>query len=172
MLLLESSKILKVCKNCTTDLTVSVSLDEPGRRRYAWSVVVVVYRLPWPLFVVVGSLIIPLLIHQPAWKRMCELPKLIVHWTRISMYIGYWTLKQLLLLYLHLASSSITPAGSVPKSRGWQCGAWTECKLYCLDFSMRLFCFVQAKTLCMYGCVYLFAALVLVYVDVMVVSSA
>ena len=23
---------------------------------------------------------------------MCELPKLIVHWTRISMYIGYWTL--------------------------------------------------------------------------------
>ena len=39
-------------------------------------------------------------------------------------------------------------------------------------FSVRLFCFVQAKTLCRYGCMYFFAALVLVYVDVMVMSSA
>ena len=38
-------------------------------------------------------------------------------------------------------------------------------------FSVRLFCFVQAKTLCRYGCMYL-AALVLVCVDVMVMSSA
>ena len=37
-------------------------------------------------------------------------------------------------------------------------------------FSMRLFCFVQAKTFCRYGCIYLLAALVLVCVDVM--SSA
>ena len=37
-------------------------------------------------------------------------------------------------------------------------------------FSMRLFCFVQAKTLCRYGCMYFLAALVLV--DVMVMSSA
>ena len=37
-------------------------------------------------------------------------------------------------------------------------------------FSMRLFCFVQAKTLCMYGCKYFLAALVLECVDVM--SSA
>ena len=29
-------------------------------------------------------------------------------------------------------------------------------------FSMRLFCFVQAKTLCRYGCIYFLAALVLV----------
>ena len=29
-------------------------------------------------------------------------------------------------------------------------------------FSVRLFCFVQAKTLCMYGCMYFLAALVLV----------
>ena len=35
-------------------------------------------------------------------------------------------------------------------------------------FSVRLFCFVQAKTLCMYGCMYLLAALVIVCVDVMV----
>ena len=37
-------------------------------------------------------------------------------------------------------------------------------------FSMRLFCFVQANTLCRYGCncMYFFAALVLVCVDVMV----
>ena len=38
-------------------------------------------------------------------------------------------------------------------------------------FSMRLFCFVQAKTLCRYGCMYRLDALVLVYVDVMVMSS-
>ena len=38
--------------------------------------------------------------------------------------------------------------------------------------SVRLFCFVQAKTVCMYGCMYFLAALVLVCVDVMVMSSA
>ena len=37
-------------------------------------------------------------------------------------------------------------------------------------FSMRLFCFVRAKYLCRYGCIYLLAALVLVCV--MVMSSA
>ena len=39
-------------------------------------------------------------------------------------------------------------------------------------FSKRLFGFVQAKTLCMYGCMYFLAALVLVCVDVIVMSSA
>ena len=39
-------------------------------------------------------------------------------------------------------------------------------------FSMRLFCFVHAKALCRYCCIYFLAALVLVYVDVMVMSSA
>ena len=38
--------------------------------------------------------------------------------------------------------------------------------------SMRLFCLVQAKYLCMYGCMYFLAVLVLVCVDVMVMSSA
>ena len=38
--------------------------------------------------------------------------------------------------------------------------------------SMRLFCIVQAKTLCRYGCIYFLAALVRVCVDVMVMSSA
>ena len=38
-------------------------------------------------------------------------------------------------------------------------------------FSVRLFCFAQAKTLCRYGCMYFMAALVLVCVDVMVMSS-
>ena len=37
-------------------------------------------------------------------------------------------------------------------------------------FSKRLFCFVQAKTLCRYGCMYFLAALV--RVDVIVMSSA
>ena len=39
-------------------------------------------------------------------------------------------------------------------------------------FSRRLFCFVQANTLCRYGCVYFLAAIVLVCVDVIVMSSA
>ena len=38
--------------------------------------------------------------------------------------------------------------------------------------SVRLVCFVQAKTLCRYGCMYFLAVLVLVCVDVMVMSSA
>ena len=39
-------------------------------------------------------------------------------------------------------------------------------------FSKWLFCFVQAKTLCWYGCMYFLAALLLVCVDVIVMSSA
>ena len=39
-------------------------------------------------------------------------------------------------------------------------------------FSKRVFCFVLAKTLCRYGCMYFLAALVLVCVDVFVMSSA
>ena len=39
-------------------------------------------------------------------------------------------------------------------------------------FSKRLFCFVQAKTLCRSGCIYFLVALVLVCVDVIVMSSA
>ena len=37
-------------------------------------------------------------------------------------------------------------------------------------FSIKLFCFVQAATLCRYGCIYFLAALVFVSVDMMVVS--
>ena len=39
-------------------------------------------------------------------------------------------------------------------------------------FSVRLFCCVQEKTLCRYGCMYLLAALVLLGVNVMVMSFA
>ena len=38
--------------------------------------------------------------------------------------------------------------------------------------SVRLVCFVQANTVCMYGCMYFLAVLVLVCLDVMVMSSA
>ena len=38
-------------------------------------------------------------------------------------------------------------------------------------FSVRLFCFVQAKSFCRYGCMYFLTALVLVCVDLMVMSS-
>ena len=37
---------------------------------------------------------------------------------------------------------------------------------------MRLFCFVQAETLCRYSYMYFLASLVLVCVDVMVMASA
>ena len=39
-------------------------------------------------------------------------------------------------------------------------------------FSVILFCFVKTKTLCIYGCMYFFAALVIMCVYVMVKSSA
>ena len=39
-------------------------------------------------------------------------------------------------------------------------------------FSVRLLCFVQAKTVCRYGCMCGLAALVLVCMDVIVMSSA
>ena len=39
-------------------------------------------------------------------------------------------------------------------------------------FSKRLFCFVQVKTLCRYGCMYFLAALVIVCGDVTVMSFA
>ena len=45
-------------------------------------------------------------------------------------------------------------------------------KLVLSGFSKRVFCFVQTKTLCRYGCVYFLGALVLVCVDVIVMSSA
>ena len=45
-------------------------------------------------------------------------------------------------------------------------------KIVLSRFSVRLLCFVQAKTLFRYGCIYFLAALVLVCVDVMVMSSA
>ena len=39
-------------------------------------------------------------------------------------------------------------------------------------FNNRLFCFVQAKTVCRYGCMYFLAVVVLVCVDVIVMSTA
>ena len=41
-----------------------------------------------------------------------------------------------------------------------------------LGFSARVFCFVQAKPLCRYGCLFFLTAFVLVCLDVMVMSSA
>ena len=50
-----------------------------------------------------------------------------------------------------------------------RCCMFVSCGLS--GFSVRLFCFVQAKTVCGYGCMHFLAALVLVCVDVMVMSS-
>ena len=45
-------------------------------------------------------------------------------------------------------------------------------RLFCLDLVRGCFVFVETKTLCRYGCMYFFAALVLVCVDVIVMLSA
>ena len=47
-----------------------------------------------------------------------------------------------------------------------------QVKVVLFGFSVRLFCFVQAKNVCRYGCTYFLVALMLVCVDVMVMSSA
>ena len=63
----------------------------------------------------------------------------------------------------------------IVRSRLLVCSVWYGVNIVQVvlsGFSMRLFCFVQAKTLCRYGCMYFLAALVLVCVDVMVMSSA
>ena len=44
-------------------------------------------------------------------------------------------------------------------------------QVFLSGFIMRVFCFVQAKTWCSYGCMHFLAALVLVCVDVIVMSS-
>ena len=71
--------------------------------------------------------------------------------------------------------------GSKVKPRTFGCIAMGRALLFIVryrlqvvlsGFSMRLFCFVRATTLCWYGCMYFLAALVLVCVNVMVMSSA
>ena len=53
------------------------------------------------------------------------------------------------------------------------CRVWSEPSARCLSgFSVRLLWFVNAKTLCRYGCMYFLAALMLECVYVMVMSSA
>ena len=52
------------------------------------------------------------------------------------------------------------------------CGHGVNRELVVLSRFSVSFCFVQANTLCGYGCMYFLAALVLVCVDVMVMSSA
>ena len=64
--------------------------------------------------------------------------------------------------------------GSKVRPRTFGCVAMGSALLFIVrsGFNKRLFCFVQAKTLCRYGCMYFLAALVLVCVDVIVMSSA
>ena len=71
--------------------------------------------------------------------------------------------------------------GSKVRPRNFGCVAMGSALLFIVrsrvqvvlsGFNKRLFCFVQAKTLCRYGCMYFLAALVLVCVDVIVMSSA
>ena len=61
---------------------------------------------------------------------------------------------------------------SILRSRLLVYSAGSGVKVVLSGFSMRLFCFVQTNILCRYGCVYFLAALVLVCVDMVVISSA
>ena len=59
------------------------------------------------------------------------------------------------------------------KSRLLLYSAWSgvnRVQVVLSGFSVRLFCFDQAKTLCRYGCMYFLAALVLVCLDVICVG--
>ena len=59
------------------------------------------------------------------------------------------------------------------RSRLLICSAWpggNRVQVVLSVFSVKLFCFVQAKTLWRYGCMYFLTALVLVCVYVMVMS--
>ena len=60
--------------------------------------------------------------------------------------------------------------GSKVRPRTFGCVAMDSALFFCLDLVRG--CFVQATTLCRYGCMYFLAALVLVCVDVIVMSSA
>ena len=69
--------------------------------------------------------------------------------------------------------------GSKVRPRTFGCVAISSALLFIVQvqvvlsgFSKRLFCFAQAKTVCRHGCMYFLAALVLVCVDVIVMSSA
>ena len=62
--------------------------------------------------------------------------------------------------------------GSKVRPRTFGCVAICSAVFVLSGFSARLFCFVQEKTLCRYGCMYFLTALVLVCIDVMVMSSA
>ena len=82
------------------------------------------------------------------------------------------TLEKRLLPYI---TANIT---NTPIRHGYKTQHSTVTALHTLNntiakgFSKRVFCFVQAKTLCRYDCMYFLAALVLVCVDVIVMSSA
>ena len=61
------------------------------------------------------------------------------------------------------------------KSRLLLCSAWSgvyRVQVVLSGLSVRLFCFVQATNFCRCGCMYFFAALVRVCVDVMVTLFA
>ena len=64
--------------------------------------------------------------------------------------------------------------GSKVRPRIFGCIAMGSALLFIVrsGFSKRLFCFVQTKTVCRYGSMYFLAALVLVWVDMIVMSSA
>ena len=55
----------------------------------------------------------------------------------------------------------------------WMCVLYVSFESMVLSgFIMRLFCFVQTKSSCRYGCMYFLAALMLVCLDMMVMPSA
>ena len=79
------------------------------------------------------------------------------------LYVSFWSkVMGSALLYIIRSRLLVYSAGS----------GVNRVQVVLSGFSKRLFCFVQPKTLCMYGCMYFLAALVLVCVDVIVMASA
>ena len=92
---------------CSIDLLVSMSSDEPGKRRddwhyvSSWRSVVVFYPFPWPLLVEKSDL--------PACGPLAS-------------------------FFVHLAISALTPAGSVRKSMGDNVvRMWVQLKRWCVS---------------------------------------
>ena len=77
-------------------------------------------------------------------------------WPRTSWYVA---MRSAVLLFLR-SRLLLYSAGS----------AVNRVQVVLSGFNVRLFCFVQAKTVCRYGCMYFLAALVLVCVYLMVMS--
>ena len=149
----------------------------PRKISASFSGVVVVYSLPLPLFVggVRSS-------HFATSQLISPFGQQLHHSSRVSALMicrGLSACTEMLWMCVLYVSFWCVAMGSallfILRSRLLVYSAWSgvnRVQVVLFGFSMRWFCFVHAKTLCRYGCIYLLVVLVLVCVDVMVMSYA